>query len=302
MGRALPLALVLAGAGCYLDNPSYDDSGDAGGSGSSGPGSATATTTATSTTATTATTSGGATTSSGTGDASTGSGATTTSGDPTTGTSGTTGGEGVYPVKSCLELLDYLKGAGLPTLSGIYEINHPTLPQETVRVFCDLVTDGGGWLLVGRSHSSGALGNFGWRSATGSVDDDGAPYSLGLHLHPFAVNEILIGDYAAGKSWGDALYLVVPPAGFVDFKMEAHPVLLIETLLGACQSPTMLTNIGFTELNGAFFLRDTTVYDGADYGLLHDMLWTFYDGGYSLDEQCNKGGFLATKQGMVMIR
>ncbi|MCA9659214.1 MAG: hypothetical protein KC486_12785, partial [Myxococcales bacterium] len=212
----------------------------------------------------------------------------------------------VYPVSSCVELQEYLKGNADAVVSGVYTITLPQDPNTPVTVYCDLETAGGGWLLVGRSHPSGAAASFGWRSQTGSVDDDSKPYSLGLHVNPFDFDELLIGDYKAGKTWGGNVYNLGVPSDFVSaHQNDAIQPSYYGVVNGACAPDVpkwMLRFAGYTSKTSAFFFRDMEFADMADYGLLHDKLWTFYTEQEWPAQHCPLGGALADKQGMIMVR
>lgn len=305
----VPVVAATVGllAACVIDSPSFDEtygSGPTTGASAQPTSTGDAGTSSTTTASTTATSSTGATSTTSAA-ASTATADATTDGDTSDGST-TLGEDTVYPVSSCLELQQLLEGSDQPVVSGIYTITLPQMPNTTVTVYCDLETAGGGWLLVGRSHPSGAAESFGWRSQTGSVYDDNKPYSLGLHVHPFEFGEILIGDYAAGKTWGGNVYNLGLPSDLVGANQnDAESVSFYAVIAGPCmpnQLSWMLRYAGFTSLTSAFFFRDSMTHDGADYGLLHDKLWTFYTDAEFPAQSCPLGGELANKQGMLMIR
>ena len=156
------LAVVLAG-GCVIASPSFDET------------SALSTSTATEGDESTSTSP--ATTTAGPSSSTTSAAATASSTSAETTTAGSTsGGEDPfdYPVESCRELRDYFTGEMVEPSSGIYSIRLPQT-QEQIRVYCDMEELDGGWMLAGRSHPRKPDSNFGWRSETGSVDDDSAP-------------------------------------------------------------------------------------------------------------------------------
>lgn len=295
-------------AACVIDSPSFDETFGSGPmTGTTAPSTSTTATSGASTSASTGATAETSTSTSTTAGSSGGS--TTTADASTTGSSGgstTISDETVYPVSSCVELQDYLKNNADVVASGIYTITLPQQPDTPVTVYCDLETEGGGWLLVGRSHPTGASGSFGWRSSFGSVADDSKPYSLGLHVHPFNFDELLIGDYSAGKAWGGNVYNLGVPSDFVSaHQNDTIQPSFFSVVKGACQpnAPTwMLRYAGYTAKTSAFFFRDDEFADMADYGLLHDKLWTFYTEDEWPAEHCSLGGALADKQGMIMVR
>jgi len=291
-GRSIgPSWLLGTGlVGCVLPSPSFDDSATAGTTGpsSSGDEASTATSNGVSTTTADTTTTAVTITATITGSSSS---ASTTS-------ESTSGGDELFPVSSCRELFDLLEG---DAASGTYNIKLPQT-HDYVRVYCDMQTAGGGWLLAGRSTAEGAANNFGWRSKSGSVTDDELPYSLGFHANPFAFTEILIGARLEGKSWGEAVYHYGLPSDFVPSYTNVHTqTMSYERVKGGCDpdgGPTMLQNAGLTSRNSVFFFRDLAP-DEVDYGLRDDGFATFYADN---EDACIKGGLLDGKQGMIMVR
>lgn len=285
--------LVAASSACILPSPSYDEYDD-GSAGSSSSASAQTSESAASEPSTSSS-SGDELTTSGTG-STTGAGSTSTSststGEPTTG------GDDTYPVHSCAELQAYLLENDRAVLSGVYTIHLPN-SETAVEVYCDLELAGGGWLLAGRSVAFKDSDSFGWRSGTGALADDALPYSLNLQQNPFPFDQILIGTWSEGKEWGENVYRYGVPADLITHEDDLVPTTFIEAVKGDCApvtGPAMLDYIGATAKTRAFFLRDTTEIDGANYGLLHDMLWTYYT------DDCPLGGMLAQQQGMLMVR
>ncbi len=299
---ALPLTLALLPA-CILPSPSYDEySSDSASVASSPSQSSDSSGSGGSATSATATTSSTGDPTSGPGSTSTGSPTTASTTSTSEETSGeTSGGDDVYLVNSCADLQSYLMEAGDPVLSGVYTILSPS-KRAPVEVYCDLETAGGGWLLVGRSVPMNDDNSFGWTSGTGDLDDDAKPYSVNVKANGFAFEEVLIGTWSDGKAWGDHIYRYGVPGDLLSHGGDLVPTTFLENVYGDCKpgaGPKMLTYVGATDKTSAFFFRDTDTIDEADYGLLHDMVWTYH---LEPPEDCLGGGMLAQKQGMLMIR
>lgn len=298
MRRALVITLAAQSVGCMVDNPLFllDSSGSGNGTGTGTNASAAPTTSATDTaTATTATGSQG-----GTESGSAGVTGSTTLDDATTGAPGIPS----YPdVFSCLELREQLEALGLEQTSGPYEFGSP---NGAVVVYCDMLTDGGGWTLAGRSVAGGGGDDFGWQSKRGDVLDDAQPYSLGLHLYPIDFTEILLGEYSVGKTWGDSVHVVGAPPDYVNAQFDNTTIIPYkrEVGAGACAPTTikMLETGGYTFLFNAFHFTGKTANCGDDPGL-RVAGFRFYDPDICpIAIDCPTSGDLHGKQGMIMVR
>ena len=265
---------------CAYDNPAYDAA-------PSGPASATlgeVTTDAGSSSTTTA----AAVSSSTEADATATVDPTSSTGEGTS-TSDTSGEPPFHDAADCDELRDVV------AVSGLYTLPRPAFPDETVVVYCDMETDGGGWTLVARSVPGGAPGNFGWRARTGHPGGDGSPYSLSLQDNPFSFTEVLVGTYSAGKAWGEALFVIGVPSDLVlKHQNIAAPVHWI-TPLGPCAppgGPAKLQAVGFTARATSYFFNEVGSAD--ELGLRAD--------GFMTAAGCDAGGDLDGAPGMIMIR
>ena len=215
-------------------------------------------------------------------------------------TSGSSTGPGEPAVASCKEILQNALSSGKPEPpSGIYTLAFGNSPVD---VYCDMTTEEGGWTLVGRSAGLDQIPDFGWRSQTGDVSDDGAPYSLDLAAHPVPFTELLVGDRGEGKAWGDHRYLFAVPADLVEGYrgMDAMaPITLTKTISGLCDPVTieMFRYAGYTDSDQSFYFRDIGAADIAYYGLLGEFFYLFHD-----SNLCSQTGELHKKQGMIMVR
>ena len=221
---------------------------------------------------------------------------------------------------SCRELR-----AAAPSLpSGVYvlDVDGPG-GRAPFRAYCDMVTDGGGWTLVGRSRPGGNTlpfctstdggTSFGWRSAQGSVDTDSAAYSMNVAAEGIAFTQILFGNYTTGKTWGNRLYRHTVPAGYLDtyraslfdpggVPRELSPVACTDSgpyLPSNPQNPgpgttgAMFRYLGFTNNTDTFQLRDVM---GNGYGLSASGWLTCYQ-----NDNCYSGA-INRQQGMIMVR
>lgn len=99
------------------------------------------------------------------------------------------------------------------TTDGLYWVKPPN--GAATQVWCDMNTDGGGWMLVARTHPSAnpAPGNWGWRSPTvfGAPTTYGAGYcmdSLNWYNNGFRFHEYIFGNQSTDNSnaWGPFIY------------------------------------------------------------------------------------------------
>jgi len=314
--RGVVVFLSAAVGGCLVENPLFQ-----GGEATSGvPSTATteAATTEAAMTSLTSTSSSSSTTSgtSGTTGALTSSASETTQTTETTETSDTsetsetsdtseTSEQGPPYVPGVVDCKGVLK-SDPALMSGIYRVDVAEEPQQTVELYCDMDTAGGGWTLVGRSVAEASPGDFGWSSARGAVEDDAAPYSLDAGALGLEFAEILVGDRGEGKSWGENAFVLNPaPEGFIDEyqsdEMEVKVTPLESNLCPLINDVLMLRYLGNTALDQVFWARDK-VFDGKNYGLQAGGFDLFYHDHAMHELACWRTGKLSLKQGMIMVR
>ncbi len=192
---------------------------------------------------------------------------------------------------------------GLPaTPTGVYTLDTDgDGPRQPFDVYCDMVTDGGGWTLAGRSRNtpsapgcapSDGLDGFGWRTATGSLADDGNAYSLDVAGHGLQFTQVLFGDHAGGKSFAGNVFRHTVQANFIDVHINSHYAIgTPATVAGPCPGASMFGWIGFTGNTNSFHFRDV---DGNDFGL-------FLSGWRACYDDCT-GGNINGLPGLLFVR
>jgi hypothetical protein len=188
---------------------------------------------------------------------------------------------------SCGELLR--ANPSLRGKSDFYEI--ASGDAGSLRVYCEMTLDDGGWTLVGRSALAvpGVPPPFGWAGATGKVDNSTAPYSLDVVSNHLAFTEVLVATQDSTRAYK----FPVGPEFLATAAGTTTPTGTIFTVAGDCGAPSMLRNAAPAEPN-IFFFRDI-----ADLGQSRGLK----PGGFDLSypDEC-RGGFLDGAQGVVLVR
>lgn len=196
------------------------------------------------------------------------------------------------------------------TGSGLYTISISGTPTPA---YCDMVTDGGGWTLVGRTASGGSSASFGYEYSTGSVTNDTTPYSLGS-VQVLNPTEILFGAYAGNFTWGAYSYTKTIPTGFwTSLASSSKNTGWPTPVAGGVTNFGMGLFTGYSASNNGFYFRGSAdVNSGGTvsyyfYGLLSSGWSTYYSDGVagipgSTAQPAGYGGYLNTQQGWIFVR
>jgi hypothetical protein len=171
----------------------------------------------------------------------------------------------------------------------------------TFPAYCEMALANGGWTLVGQTASGpGASTNtsFGWRAATGSLNDLTKPYSLDALGKGLTPTQVLLAK--GMRSAITAAYVVQVPVGFPAGydSSAANTTGTTKVQNATCPNadsdqPSMLNYMGRTALTNKFFFRDMT----PDFpsGLFPDRWELAY-------MDCPNGGGYQLTQGMLFAR
>jgi hypothetical protein len=183
------------------------------------------------------------------------------------------------------------------TGSGYYYIQPSGKGTAVFQVWCDMVTAGGGWTLVGRSSTSGS--NLGWETTNGSVTNDGASYSLSIPNSGLTnFTQIIFGSYTSGKTWG---YVYSHNVTWASLNLNQNgPFATGETAFpqnGGSTNFSMANQMGYISSNTYYYFRDGGT--GVPFGLLPNGWSLYYGGAQGFPEYA---GYIQGQQGMIMIR
>jgi len=195
--------------------------------------------------------------------------------------------------KTCKEILD-----NFPQLGGFdgYYWVYPGGPTSTpYRVYCDMTTDGGGWMLVARSHPSVINyngKNWGWKGGSiGNVNDHSQSYQLGWgeiwDSAGATFTSFIFGNQRTSieNSWGPFVYKVsgINYSNFFGSDTQqgySNSTIKSDTsVYGSSSYPGMQRAVGFTTTatnNNLYYMRDCCGFAG--YGGSPNQMVTTYCG------------------------
>jgi len=210
------------------------------------------------------------------------------------------------------------------TVSGLYWVKSPT--GTAVQVYCDMVTDGGGWMLIARTHPAAAIGasSWGWRGISyGSPAVYTDCYQLPLYTwytQGFTFTSYMYGNQLTNNSnnWGPFVYKVDLPdlptfltsdtqqSGVCYTTLQANT-----NVYGSTNFPGMQQAIGYPitgTSNNNYYMRDCcgySVYGVSPTGVvttyINSSTVQFFSGPFALGATLNVDGITYTLGGSSLV-
>jgi hypothetical protein len=194
--------------------------------------------------------------------------------------------------KTCKDIIDtFPQLAGYDGLYWVYPEGPTSSPYQ---VYCDMTTDGGGWMLVARSHPTTVNPNgkkWGWKGGSiGSINDFLQAYQLGwgeIWDGNATFTSYIFGNQRTNvdNSWGPFVYRVSSINYSTFFGSDTQQSYTYSTLksntavYGTTDYPGMQGAIGYTTTgtnNDVYYMRDCCGYGG--YGGYPTQMSTVYCG------------------------
>ena len=235
----------------------------------------------------------------------------------------------------------YIKNLTGTTTNGVYWIKPGTNPTP-LQVYCDMNTDGGGWMLIARSHPSvvnyGGT-SWGWNgNSIGALTTYSEAYQAGWlpywHNYGATFTSFLFGNRANinNNNWGSFIYkrynITYSTFNSSDTQQSAdYSTIQSDTgVYGSTSTPGMQSAIGYWTTgtnNNIYYMRDccgfaayggtptamNTTYCGNDSVVYYSGPWcggssTDGSGNFSSGTYLTAGGYRygGTNQYMIMVR
>jgi hypothetical protein len=194
--------------------------------------------------------------------------------------------------KTCKEIIDnYPQLAGYDGLYWVYPGGPTSSPYQ---VYCDMTTDGGGWMLVARSHPTTVNyngENWGWKGGSiGSINDFSQAYQLGwgeIWDGNATFTSYIYGNQRTNvdNTWGPFVFKASSINYSTFFGSDTQQSYTYSTLksntsvYGSSSFPGMQGAIGFTTTgtnNNIYYMRDCCGFAG--YGGTATSMVTTYCG------------------------
>ena len=193
--------------------------------------------------------------------------------------------------KTCKDIIDtFPQLAGYDGLYWVYPGGSNSSPYQ---VYCDMTTDGGGWMLVSRSHPTTVNPNgkkWGWKGgAIGNINDFSQAYQLGwgeIWDSNATFTSYMFGNQRTNfdNTWGPFIYKynVVYSTFFGSDTQQSYSTSTIKSdtaVYGTTSFPGMQGAIGYTTTgtnNDVYYMRDCCGFAG--YGGYPTQMSTVYCG------------------------